>query len=55
MRGLNSRRPPRRELQKQVRFVALGLCIPTAESTPDQLDELARLSDVYGNGEIRSR
>ena len=39
--------------QKQVRFVALGLCIPTGRVNPDQLDELARLSDVYGNGEIR--
>jgi ferredoxin-nitrite reductase len=39
--------------QKQVRLVALGLCIPTGRVNPDQLDELARLSDVYGNGEIR--
>jgi len=39
--------------QKQVRFVALGLCIPTGRVNPDQLDKLARLCDVYGNGEIR--
>ncbi len=39
--------------QKQVRLVALGLCIPTGRVNPEQLDELARLSDVYGNGEIR--
>ena len=39
--------------QKQVGFVAVGLCIPTGRVNPDQLDELARLSEVYGNGEIR--
>jgi ferredoxin-nitrite reductase len=39
--------------QKQARLVAVGLCIPTGRVNPDQLDELARLADVYGNGEIR--
>jgi ferredoxin-nitrite reductase len=39
--------------QKQAGLVAVGLCIPTGRLDPDQLDELARLSDVYGNGEIR--
>ena len=39
--------------QKQVGLVAVGLCIPTGRVSPDQLDELARLSEVYGNGEIR--
>jgi ferredoxin-nitrite reductase len=39
--------------QKQAGLVALGLCIPTGRLDPDQLDELARLSDVYGNGEMR--
>ena len=39
--------------QKQAGLTALGLCIPTGRVNPDQLDELARLSDVYGNGEIR--
>jgi ferredoxin-nitrite reductase len=39
--------------QKQSGLVAVGLCIPTGRVNPDQLDELARLSDVYGNGEIR--
>jgi ferredoxin-nitrite reductase len=39
--------------QKQASLVAVGLCIPTGRVNPDQLDELARLSDVYGNGEIR--
>jgi ferredoxin-nitrite reductase len=31
----------------------MGLCIPTGRVNPDQLDEFARLSEVYGNGEIR--
>jgi ferredoxin-nitrite reductase len=39
--------------QKQAGLVAVGLCIPTGRVNPDQLDDLARLSDVYGNGEIR--
>jgi ferredoxin-nitrite reductase len=39
--------------QRQANLVALGLCIPTGRVNPDQLDELARLSGVYGNGEIR--
>src|SRR6202521_5604005 len=39
--------------QKQASLVAVGLCIPTGRVNPDQLDELARLADVYGNGEIR--
>ena len=39
--------------QKQAGLMALGLCIPIGRVNPDQLDELARLSDVYGNGEIR--
>jgi ferredoxin-nitrite reductase len=39
--------------QKQAGLVAVGLCIPTGRVNPDQLDELARLSEVYGNGEIR--
>ncbi len=39
--------------QKQAGLTALGLCIPTGRVNADQLDELVRLSDVYGNGEIR--
>ena len=39
--------------QKQSGLVAVGLCIPTGRVNPDQLDELARLADTYGNGEIR--
>ena len=40
-------------LQKHVGLSAVGLCIPTGRVNPDQLDELARLADVYGNGEVR--
>jgi ferredoxin-nitrite reductase len=39
--------------QKQLNLVAVGLCIPTGRVNPDRLDELARLADAYGNGEIR--
>src|SRR6266849_10232680 len=39
--------------QKQAGLVAVGLCVPTGRVNPEQLDELARLSDVYGNCEIR--
>ena len=39
--------------QKQAGLVAVGLCVPTGRVNPGQLDELARLSDVYGHGEIR--
>ena len=39
--------------QKQANLSAVGLCIPTVRVNPDQLDELARLADVYGNGEVR--
>lgn len=39
--------------QKQVRLVSVGLCVPTGRVNPQQLDELARLADVYGNGKIR--
>jgi ferredoxin-nitrite reductase len=39
--------------QKQTGLLALGLCIPTGRVNPEQMEELARLADVYGNGEIR--
>lgn len=39
--------------QKQAGLLAVGLCVPTGRVNPEQLDELARLADVYGNGEIR--
>lgn len=40
-------------LQKQLKLSSVGLCIATGRVIPDQLDELARLADVYGNREIR--
>jgi ferredoxin-nitrite reductase len=39
--------------QKQAGLAAVGLCVPTGRVNPQELDELARLADVYGNGEIR--
>ena len=39
--------------QKQQRLRAVGLCIPTGRVNPDHLDELARLAEIYGSGEIR--
>jgi ferredoxin-nitrite reductase len=39
--------------QKQPGLVSVGICIPTGRVEPGQIDELARLADAYGNGEIR--
>jgi ferredoxin-nitrite reductase len=39
--------------QKQAGLVAVGLCVPIGRVNPEQLDELVRLADVYGNGTIR--
>jgi ferredoxin-nitrite reductase len=39
--------------QRQPGLVAVGMCIPTGRVNPTQLEELARLADEYGNGEIR--
>ena len=39
--------------QRQPGFVAVGICIPTGRVNPAQLEELARLAEEYGNGEIR--
>ncbi|HKW33687.1 MAG TPA: hypothetical protein VJN92_11825 [Candidatus Acidoferrum sp.] len=39
--------------QKQPSLRAVGLCIPTGRLNPDHLDDLARLAEIYGNGEIR--
>ena len=39
--------------QKQQGLHAVGLCIPTGRLNPDHLDELARLAEIYSNGEIR--
>jgi ferredoxin-nitrite reductase len=42
-----------RSAQRQAGLVAIGLCVPIGRVNPDQMDELARLSDVYGQGEVR--
>lgn len=39
--------------QKQPGLMAVGLCVPTGRLNPVQMEELARLAEDYGNGEIR--
>jgi ferredoxin-nitrite reductase len=39
--------------QKRARVAAVGLCVPTGRVNPEEMEELARLADVYGTGEIR--
>ncbi|MGI9102971.1 MAG: hypothetical protein ACR2IF_11070 [Terriglobales bacterium] len=39
--------------QKQEGLRSVGLCVPAGRLHPDQMSELARLADEYGNGEIR--
>jgi ferredoxin-nitrite reductase len=39
--------------QKQAGLVAVGLCVPTGRLDADQMSELARLAEAYGNGQIR--
>ena len=39
--------------QRQPGLYAVGLCVPTGRLTPEQMEELARLSDVYGTGQVR--
>jgi ferredoxin-nitrite reductase len=39
--------------QTQVGLVAVGHCVPIGRVNPEQLDGLARLSDAYGQGEVR--
>jgi ferredoxin-nitrite reductase len=39
--------------QKQRERVAVGICIPTGRLNSAQTDEIARLADEYGSGEIR--
>jgi ferredoxin-nitrite reductase len=39
--------------QEQEGFRSVGLCIPTGRVNPEHLNELARLGEIYGNGEIR--
>ena len=39
--------------QNQPGYRAVGLCIPVGRLSPDEANELARLADAYGDGEIR--
>jgi len=39
--------------QKQEGLRTVGLCIPAGRVNPENSDELARLAEIYGNGEIR--
>jgi ferredoxin-nitrite reductase len=39
--------------QKQAGLVSVGLCVPLGRMHADEMEELARLGDTYGNGEIR--
>jgi len=39
--------------QKQPGYRAVGLCVPMGRLYPDQMDEMARLAEKYGDGEIR--
>ena len=39
--------------QKRARVAAVGLSIPVGRVNPEEMEELGRLADVYGTGEIR--
>ncbi len=39
--------------QKQLGLFAVGLCVPVGRVSAKQLHELARLSEAYGNSEVR--
>lgn len=39
--------------QKQPGHCSVGLCVPMGRLYPDQMNEMARLADEFGNGEIR--
>jgi ferredoxin-nitrite reductase len=39
--------------QRQAGLAAVGLCVPTGRVTSGEMRELARLSEVYGHGEVR--
>ena len=53
MRGFSSSDHLGTILQQQPGLTAVGLCIPTGRVNPEQIEELARLADEYGNGEVR--
>jgi ferredoxin-nitrite reductase len=40
-------------VQNQPGYRSVGLCVPVGRMHPDELNELARLADVYANGEVR--
>ena len=40
-------------LQKQTGLAAVGLSIPTGRLNPDEMEEVARLAEHYGNSQIR--
>ena len=39
--------------QMKLGLYSVGLCVPTGRMVSEQADELARLAEVYGSGEIR--
>jgi ferredoxin-nitrite reductase len=39
--------------QKQPGYRSVGLCVPMGRLYPNQMEEMARLAEKYGNGEIR--
>jgi ferredoxin-nitrite reductase len=39
--------------QKQPGFRSVGLCVPEGRLNPNQLHQLARLADEYGDGQVR--
>jgi ferredoxin-nitrite reductase len=40
-------------LQNQPGYRSVGLCVPVGRLHPDEVNELARLADTYGNGQVR--
>ena len=39
--------------QRQPSLMAVGLCVPTGRVHPDHMEEIARLADTYGDGQVR--
>ena len=40
-------------IQKQPGLSSVGLCVPTGRLNPGQMEELARLAEEYGDGQVR--
>jgi ferredoxin-nitrite reductase len=40
-------------LQNQPGYRSMGLCVPVGRMNPDEISELARLADEYGDGQVR--